>query len=422
MTGHPSDPTLANRRALVTGGATGIGWSICRLLAAEGVRVALADINIAGAEDRVRTLGEGHVALQVNLSDLAAASALPGRAAETLGGLDIIVNNAGITDTSGRRIGEIAEAEFLRLVAINLGSVEAVCKAGQSVLGNGGVTVNLASGAAFRALPFRGAYSATKAGVVALTRKMNDEGAALGQRVSAVAPGYVRTELVESLISNGRLDPVAAASTIPLGRLGTTEDIARGIVFLASGAGAVMAGHCLGVDGGTGAAGGAKVLPQDENLPTVEGGPLVVLGSSAASAALAGELQRLTPTLHIRDLADLPALGAVAAILDAEGLEMTGTAAALLRARAVAGAVEAMAPVRGLPLVLTTRGEDTVATAAMDMMARLLAQEWAPRAARVTTIGWSGDSRDGLAALAAWLSSEAAGYVTGQLIQAKSPN
>ncbi|WP_136637717.1 SDR family oxidoreductase [Pseudooceanicola onchidii] len=416
MSANRSDKHAHPRRALVTGGATGIGWAISRALAAQGLTIALADINIAAARDRVAELGQGHVALDVDLSDLSAAATLPERAAQALGGLDVIVNNAGITDTSGRRIGEIPDTDFDRLVAVNLGSVEAICRAGQVVLGQGGVTVNLASGAAYRALPLRGAYSATKAGVVALTEMMNSRARPLGQRVCAVAPGYVRTELVESLIANGRLDPVVAASTIPLGRLGTPEDIAQGVAFLASPLGAVMAGKCLAVDGGTGASGGATVQPQDAGYTDApEGGRLVVIGASSDAARVADTLDDAS---HVETVADLGTFRSASAVIDLGGLTAMDTASALARARAIAGQIEELAPPRGFTLLMSVRATDPVVTAAMDMMARLLAIEWGSRGYRVNTIGWSGDSLDGLAGLAAYLTSGAAGYVTGQLIRA----
>lgn len=412
---HPT--TTTSRRALVTGGATGIGWAICRALAGQGIRVALADVNVDGAEDKVRQLGDGHVALAVDLTDLSAAAALPARAAEALGGLDIIVNNAGITDTSGRRIGEIPGEAFDRLVAINLGSVEVICKAGQSVLGAGGVTVNLASGAAYRALPLRGAYSATKAGVVALTERMNALARPLGQRVSAVAPGYVRTELVESLIANGRLDPVAAATTIPLGRLGTPEDIAAGVAFLASPAGAVLAGQCLAVDGGTGAAGGAKVEAQDAAFSALAEGTTVVVGAAEAAATVAAGMG----ARHAASLEDLGASKPVTAIFDMGGLSASDAGTALAQARAIAESVEGAAPGRGFSLVLSVNSDDAVAESAIGMIARLLALEWGSRGYRVNAISWSGSEITGLGALAEWLASDAASYVTGQLIKTHTP-
>lgn len=419
MTTPSTSPLTAPRRALVTGGATGIGLAICRTLAAQGIAVALADINIAAAQAKAQELGPQHVALEVDLTDLASAAALPRRAADALGGLDIIINNAGITDTSGKRIGEIEPGVFDRLVAVNLGSVEVICKAGQSVLGQGGVTVNLASGAAYRALPLRGAYSATKAGVVALTEAMDAQARPLGQRVSAVAPGYVRTELVESLITNGRLDPVAAATTIPLGRLGTPEDIAAGVAFLVSDRGAVLAGSCLAVDGGTGAAGGAQVVPQSDDFQTTAEGPTIVIGDPEMAAPVADEMGRHGAVTSVAGLSDLTATNPCRAILDLGGLSVEGTANALARIRGLAASIEARAPGRGFSLVLTGRAEDAVGVSCLEMMARLLALEWGARGYRVNAVAWSGSRIQGLAELASWLSSDAAAYVTGQVIRAR---
>ena len=105
--------------ALVTGGANGIGWAICQALAARGYRVAIADLDLAAAQERAQTLGPDHLALGVDLTDANAASALPGQAAQALGRLDLVVNNAGMTDTTGKSIATLPEDRFDRLVALN---------------------------------------------------------------------------------------------------------------------------------------------------------------------------------------------------------------------------------------------------------------------------------------------------------------
>lgn len=410
--------TAYNRKALVTGGATGIGWAICQMLAAQDITVVIADINISAAQERAAQLGRDHKALEIDLADHAAAAVLPCQAAELLGGLDIIVNNAGITDTSGRRIGEIPRGDFDRLVAINFGSVAAICKAGREVLGQGGVIVNLASGAAFQALPLRGAYSATKSGVVALTRHMNAEAATFGQRVSAIAPGYVRTELVESLITNGRLDPLKAAATIPLGRLGTPEDIANGAGFLISHAGALLAGRCLGIDGGSFASGGAIVRPQEETAADTPASATVLIGAPDVTSPVANGMDA-NHAVQIADVSDLNFTGPVRALLDLGGLLALTPETALARARDMAEQVEQLSPSRGFCLLLTVRANDAISVATMGMITRVLALELAPKGYRVNTISWSGETTANLGSLVAWLSSDVAGYVTGQLLEAE---
>ena len=238
------------RRALVTGGANGIGWAACRELAKRGYRVALADIDGNAVRERAAELGEGHVALALDLTERGAASALPARAAAGLGGLDVIVNNAGVTDSSGRSLVDLPEAAFDRLVDLNLSAVEAICDASRTVLPAGSAIVNLASGASFKPLALRGPYSATKAGIAALTRASRDPFAALGIGISAVAPGYTRTPLVDELHRTGRVDLDKVIAGIPLGRMATPEDIASVIAFMASPEGGVLAGETILVDGG----------------------------------------------------------------------------------------------------------------------------------------------------------------------------
>ena len=416
LTRDPADPSPA-RRALITGGAGGIGWAICRALAAEGVRCVIADVDAARAEARAAELGAGHVAIAVDLSDMRAASGLVGRAAEALGGLEIVVNNAGITDTTGRRIGEIPAAEFARLVAVNLGSVEAICRSTLGLLAPGGVIVNIASGAALRAIPLRGAYSATKAAVMELTRTLDAEAAGRGIDVTAIAPGFVRTELVEGLIAAGRLDAEAAAARVPLGRLGTPDDIARAVAFAASPAGRVLAGRCLSVDGGALAAAGTA-LPATETKPPVGTTRLAVIGTSAEAERLVRLAGRDREVLHVARpaaLSDAPPLGAV---IDTRGCDATDTTRALANVRDLAEVLEARDDGAGLAVLLLSGGGDPATAAALGMMARLLALEWGPCRHRVNALDWSDARRDGMAELALWLTGDGAGYLTGQSVQA----
>ncbi len=410
------------RKALVTGGATGIGWAICQRFAASGIICVIADINEKAAQERARTLGPGHVAIGVDLSDLVQAAGLVARAAQVMGGLDIVVNNAGITDTSGRRVGEIPIADFERLVAVNLSSVDVICQASQEVLQAGGVVVNLASGAAYRPLALRGAYSATKAAILALTKTYNTLAEKLGQRVCAVAPGYVRTELVESLIANGRLDAEAAAATVPLGRLGDPDDIARAVAFLASPEGGPLAGECISVDGGTITSGG-RPLASDVRRPEQAGdGPVVIIGDGPSATAVS---QTLAPHHAVKRIATHVGLAngpAPSAIIDMTPLSCGDVPGAMSHLHALARDIESLELGQGFSLLLVTADRDAPTAAAVGMLSQVMALEWAPRGHRVNTVVWSGENLDGLGPLAVWTSSERAGYVTGQVISARSPH
>lgn len=408
--------TAGLRRALVTGGAAGIGWAICRELAAAGVLCAVADIDAKKAGDRTAELGAGHIALGVDLSDPAAALALPARAAEALGGLDIVINNAGITDTSGRRIGEIPAVDFARLVAVNLSSVEGICRAALDLLPKGGVVVNLASGAAFRPIALRGAYSATKAGVLALTETLDREAAPRGQRVTAVAPGFVRTELVEGLIANGRLDATAAAARVPLGRLGEPEDIARAVAFLVSPEGAPLAGHHLLVDGGSAAAAGAA-RPDGAPGPGRRSDRIAILGEGPAAERLAARAgDRALRLAAPEALAGTDA----GAVIDTRGLTAASASAALTDAHALATALDDAGGAPGLSILFLTCGATTT-RAALGMLARTMALEWGARGHRVNALDWDGPALTGLEGPALWLCGAEAGYVTGQIVRAGPP-
>jgi NAD(P)-dependent dehydrogenase (short-subunit alcohol dehydrogenase family) len=170
-----------------------------------------------------------------------------------LGGLEVLVNNAGRTDTDGVGVVDQPLSVFENLVAVNLrGSLVASEQAAAVMRSSGGgAIVNLASGAALRPVPFRNAYSASKAGVLAMTRHHACAWACDGIRVNAVAPGYTRTELVEALIARGRIDPVAVARRIPLGRMAAPEEIAAAVVFLASPRVSSITGSTFLVDGGS---------------------------------------------------------------------------------------------------------------------------------------------------------------------------
>ena len=363
------------QRALVTGGADGIGWAICKRLAAAGLRCAIADIDEAKAISRAEELGEGHLALAVDLRDVEQAHALPARAQAALGGLDIIINNAGIIDNAGVTIPEADGAKFDALVAVNLESVTAICRTGAEVIGPGGRIVNLASGAAFRPLPLRGPYSATKAAVVALTRALARAWPE-GPFIAAVAPGYIRTPLVEDLIALGRMDPVAVERGIPAGRLGRPDDIAAAVAFLATADSAVLAGHVLSVDGGVLAAAGAGYDHQEDAEPGTEAALVIGQGELAQELeqALAGATRQ-----GLGDDLTFPARGPVVVIPDA-----TTTLADLLqleRRRAAAGA-------SGPMLFLCTEARDvspeiSARNRAFGMFARTRALEVAPRRERI---------------------------------------
>jgi NAD(P)-dependent dehydrogenase (short-subunit alcohol dehydrogenase family) len=239
---------LDGRGALVTGGASGIGLATARRLAEEGARVAILDVDGAAAEAAAKELGA--VAYAADVCDLPRLEEVCADAARRLGGLRILVNNAGAGALAS--LSRVAPADFERMLRVNLNGAFHGIRAAAPHLraAGGGAIVNNASLSGVRATRGEAAYSAAKAGVIALT-----QGAALEYapeiRVNVVSPGMIRTPLSELLFKiPGLLDPVTRAT--PLGRTGTAEEVADAILFLCSDLSRFVTGQNLIVDGGLG--------------------------------------------------------------------------------------------------------------------------------------------------------------------------
>jgi NAD(P)-dependent dehydrogenase (short-subunit alcohol dehydrogenase family) len=239
---------LDGELALVTGGASGIGHAVCRRFAAEGARVAVLDRDGDGATRVAEEIGG--IAHAVDVRDAAAVTAATDAAANELGGLTVLVTNAGTSGLS--LVHETDPKVFERLVQVNLqGAFHSMRAALPHMLRAGrGAIVNNASGSATRPTYGELAYSAAKAGVVALTRGAAQEyGPAI--RVNCVSPGVIRTPMSEPMFAlDGALDPVWEA--MPLGRPGTADEVADVILFLASEQSRYVTGQDVIVDGGLG--------------------------------------------------------------------------------------------------------------------------------------------------------------------------
>jgi NAD(P)-dependent dehydrogenase (short-subunit alcohol dehydrogenase family) len=238
---------LQGRRAVVTGGGSGIGRATCRRFAEEGARVAVLDLDGDAASAVAAELGG--VAFAVDVRDPDGVRAAVDGAAGAMGGLDIAFNNAGTGSMA--RLHEYEPEEFRRVVDVNLGGVWNGMRAAVPHLlaAGGGSIVNTASISGVRPSSGEGPYAAAKAAIAALTQSAALEYGPRGIRVNAVAPGAVRSAMTMPLLGLGDWEQRWTDRT-PLGRVGEPEDIADVVVFLCSDLARYITGQVLVVDGG----------------------------------------------------------------------------------------------------------------------------------------------------------------------------
>jgi NAD(P)-dependent dehydrogenase (short-subunit alcohol dehydrogenase family) len=248
----PASGRLADARIAVTGAATGIGRAVAERCVAEGGRVAVLDIDHAAARHVAGEIGV-ELALGVDVADSAAVTAAIAEVAHALGGLDRVVNNAGIPMVGAAH--ELAEVDWDRVMGVNLKSIYLVSRAAWPHMrdAGGGAIASTASVAGIWGTQGQAGYAVTKAAVIMLTRCMALDGARDGIRVNCVSPGFTRTPLLERYL-DGQPDPAAAHATVsalhPLGRLGEPLDIADAFVYLLSNEARWVTGTNLVVDGG----------------------------------------------------------------------------------------------------------------------------------------------------------------------------
>ena len=239
--------SLAGKKALITGASGGIGGSIARALKEAGASVAISGTRIEALDALNDLMGGGAKILPCNLTDAAAVDALPGQAEEALGGLDILVCNAGVTkDTLAMRM---KDEDFQQVIDINLIST---FKLNRGVLKGmmkqrSGRIINIASVVAVMGNPGQANYCASKAGMIGMTKSIAAEVASRGITANCVAPGFIKTAMTDKLNEEQQK---RITDNIPAQRFGLPEDIAGGVVFLASDAASYITGQTLHINGG----------------------------------------------------------------------------------------------------------------------------------------------------------------------------
>ncbi len=240
----------SNKVALVTGASRGIGAEIVRSLARDGFKIVL---NYAGRTEAAKAVAEEIIGaggdariVQADVSDAGAVAAMFEMATQAFGGVDVVVNSAGIMKLAP--IADIADEVVNETIAINLKGTFNVCREAARRLRNDGRIINVSSSVIGMRLPTYGIYIATKAAVEGLTQVLAQEMRGRGIRVNAIAPGPVATELFLSGKSPELLDRMARMN--PLERLAEPEDIARVVSFLAGPDGAWINGQVIRANGG----------------------------------------------------------------------------------------------------------------------------------------------------------------------------
>lgn len=248
---------LSGKRALVTGGASGIGEATASLLQQLGAKVVLADLNVDALPAAALRVG----AVGFVDTDVAVASAVDRMVSQTvemLGGIDLVFNSAGVGDDLVC-VHEQEPERWQRVVDINLKGTYLVCRAAglHMVAQKSGAIVNVSSIVGLDAFPGRSAYGVAKAGIVHLTKTLACEWGHLGIRVNAIAPAYTMTPMVKDLLDRKIFDPEVIERRTPLARLAECKEMARAAAFLLSDWSSYITGATLPVDGGWSAYGAA---------------------------------------------------------------------------------------------------------------------------------------------------------------------
>jgi 3-oxoacyl-[acyl-carrier protein] reductase len=238
---------LTGKSALVTGASGGIGADIARALHSAGAVVALSGTRVEPLEALAAELGERSQVLPCNLSDAEAVEALPKQAIEAMGAMDILVNNAGITRDN--LFMRMSDEEWAQVLEVNLTSTMRLCRGALRGMmkSRWGRIINISSIVGATGNPGQGNYAAAKAGMVGMSKSLAYEVASRGVTVNCVAPGFIATPMTDKLNDDQK---AAINVKIPAGRMGTPEEIAAAVLYLASNEAGYVTGATLHVNGG----------------------------------------------------------------------------------------------------------------------------------------------------------------------------
>ncbi|MBX3000064.1 MAG: SDR family oxidoreductase [Caldilineaceae bacterium] len=241
--------------ALITGAAKGIGYGCARILGRAGAAIASVDTDAPALQQSIRSLRKEGIHADAFVADVGRADdvdATVNAVVAQFGGISILINNAGTHD--GKGIEEASEADWDRIITTNLKSVFLITKASLPHLKRSqGTIINMASMVAIVGQTQSGAYSASKGGIVALTKSMALDFASYGIRVNCICPGWVQTPLVDAWFAHQTNESAARRyvdSIHPLGRIATPEDIGQIALFLATSPSSFVTGVALTADGG----------------------------------------------------------------------------------------------------------------------------------------------------------------------------